>query len=51
MVEGWLKISTFNAREKLRRHLLDMKATLEKSRGKASIHQLYLQVLQRSRKE
>lgn len=51
MVKGWLEMSTFNVREKLRRHLLDMKETLEKSkRGKANIHQLQLRVLQR-RKE
>lgn len=31
---------TFNVREELRRHLLDMKESLEESRGKANIQQL-----------
>lgn len=40
VVKEWLKISTFSLREKLKPHLLDMKETLEKSRGKANTYQL-----------
>lgn len=39
VVKGRLKMCPLDIREKLRRHLLDMKATLETSR-KANIQQL-----------